>query len=1051
MSLLLAANSAGAQLAANPADETDLPLGVVRDAEVAKVFIVQLRSPSAAEHYATLSKSQRIYAQAPGDDTARPRFEKDSAVVQSYAARLEEEQELVLAKAGSNVQKVYSYKYGLNGFAARMSVAQAEKLAHLPNVVNVWEDEIRPLATRHSANFLGLFDSEAGLRTVNDLDGDGVIIAVIDSGIAPEHPALQESRKADRPRLCRSSWAESTFLGTWLCRRYNRLPDVVDFEEIEDWNGECEIGENFDTTHCNNKLIGARWFVDGADNSGAIEANEFRSPRDADGHGTHTATTAAGNRTSASIYGTLIGDIEGMAPRARVAVYKACWLRPSQTRASCNTSDLARAIDAAVADGVDVISYSIGNSMRDVIAADDIALMAAAKAGVISVVAAGNEGPNPGTIGSPAGAPWVITAAASSRSGESSVESLQISTPASLAGRIATKEALFSPPLAERGPIEGKLVLADDGDESLPNGDPGVTSDGCQPLVNAADIDGNIALLQRSGCDFTDKVRNAEDAGAIAALVYNLAGDPIVMFGESNIVDIPALMIGQADANLILAELDANNEVSVVLEKSLLLTTPDEGNVIARFSARGPGPSPDILKPDVTAPGVNIIAGFTPDPANAAAGENFAYLSGTSMSTPHVAGVAALLRQAHPNWSPAAIRSALITTARRDLTQQDDIGAPDPFDRGGGHIVPNDALQPGLVYDVSDEEYDSFACGIESPAVTEERCNELAAAGRSFLARDLNQPSVSVSELAFQETVTRSVTNLSEDSETFNVEIAAPPGISVVVSPPTITVAPGATASFDVTLTYESGPMEFWRFGSFTWVGTDREVYSNIAIRPTSISAPAEVSSFGGTGTETFAVEFGYDGAYNPIVHGLNLPFVQSGFVDNDPTKTFSPDPGRTGVTGHRFDVAADQLYLRISLFDEFTDGDDDLDLYIYYCGLDGLWCTRIGESGSPTSEEEFNEFRPREGVYNVYVHGFATDQINGGPGAIYQLVWWTIGDVDNKGNMTATGPAFVSAGMSGDVTIDWSSLISNTIYLGGVSHITPQGLSGLTIIRIRN
>ena len=254
--------------------------------------------------------------------------------------------------------------------------------------------------------------------------------------------------------------------------------------------------------------------------------------------------------------------------------------------------------------------------MRDITAPDDIALLSATKSGVISIVAAGNEGPDLATIGSPAGAAWVITAAASSRAGNSSVEALQISTPPSIAGKYATKEALFSPPLQDRDPIEAILVLADDADDTLPNGSPGVTSDGCQPLVNGDDVSGNIALLQRSGCLFTDMVKNAEDAGAIAALVYNIAGDPVVMNGESGLVDIPALMIGQADANLILAELDAGNDVMTVLEKSLLLTTTDTGDLMATFSARGPAPVADIMKPDVTAPGINIIAGFTSAPVN---------------------------------------------------------------------------------------------------------------------------------------------------------------------------------------------------------------------------------------------------------------------------------------------------------------------------------------------------------------------------------------------------------------------------------------------------
>jgi subtilisin family serine protease len=1048
--LLLTSVNVGAQQESALKSVENAPLASAEDPATTKVYIVQLRAPSVAEHHASLTKS---YAGATVNSGApRPRFDKNSANIQAYMAELDNEQQRVLDMAGKDARKIYSYKYGLNGFAARMRVTEAEKLADLDEVLNVWEDEVRPLATRHSAGFLGLFDSINGLRTAHALDGEGIIIGVIDSGIAPDHPALQDTRLADRPRACRSSWGETTVLGKWLCRRYDKLPNVLEFEAAENWNGECEVGERFDASNCNGKLIGARWYIDGAEDTGPVDKNEIRSPRDADGHGTHTATTAAGNSTSASIFGTLIGDVEGMAPRARIAVYKACWLRPSQTRASCNTSDLARAIDAAVADGVDIINYSIGNSLREISAPDDIALMAATKAGVVAIVAAGNEGPNLATIGSPAGAPWVITAAASSRSGDSSVEAFEVSAPASIAGRYASKEALFSPALSDRGPIEGALVLVDDGDDTLPSGSPGILSDGCQPLINGADVSGNIALMQRSGCLFTDMVKNAEDAGAIAVLVYNIAGDPIVMFGDSGLVDIPALMIGQADANLILAEMDAGNEVSVLLQKSFLLTSTDNGNIMASFSARGPGPVADILKPDVTAPGVNIIAGFTPEPANATPGENFAYLSGTSMSTPHVAGVAALLRQAHPDWSPAAIRSALITSARQNLQLPDSVAAANPFDYGGGHVVPNDALQPGLVYDVSNDEYDAFACGVASPAVMPALCADLAAAGHSFFARDLNQPAISISRLANQETVTRRVTNVSDEAESYNIEIAAPPGMNVSVVPPTITLGPGESTNFDVTLTYESGPMDLWRFGSITWVGDDHDVRSILAVKPASISAPSEIISSGGTGSETFSVEFGYNGSYSPGVHGLNLPLIVTGTVANDPNKTFTRRIG-DGVTLHSIRVPADQLYARFSLFDALTDGNDDLDMYIDYCGPnnDPAACLRVGESGSQTSEEQFNLYRPAAGVYRVYIHGFETDEVSGGPGAIYQMLAWSIGIIDDKGNMSASGPAFVSAGTTGDVTIDWSGLISNTIYLGGISHITPQGLSELTIVTIGN
>jgi subtilisin family serine protease len=998
----------------------DMPVSLAGadDPAATKVYIVALRSPSVAERQLT----------------PHIRFDKNQPETVAYAAQLGDEQERVIAQAGTGVKPIYSYRYGLNGFAARMTPAQAQKLRHLPEVREVWEDEVRPLATRHSPVFLGLFDGEKGLRSIEGLDGDGIVIGIIDSGITPEHPALDDTREADRPRACRSSWGETTLLGRWLCGRYRRAPGVLVFDEPENWNGTCETGERFTSDNCNNKLIGARWFIDGALETGPIDEGEIRSPRDADGHGTHTATTAAGNRTRAAIFGTTIGDIEGIAPKARVAAYKACWLRPGDTRASCNTSDLANAIDAAVADGVDVISYSVGSSLTRTTAPDDLALLAAARAGVVAAVAAGNEGPNTGTIGSPAGSPAVITVAASTRDGESNQEALEITAPLDLAGRYAVREAHFTPPLEDVDPIEAQLVLVDDDDVSLPSGGTGTANDACQPLVNSDEINGVIAFIQRGGCNFEDKVKNAADAGAVAALVYNIAGDPIVMYGESGLSDIPALMIGQADANLILAEFDAGNVVELILEKGFLLSTSDTGNQMARFSGRGPAPIPDVLKPDVTAPGVNILAGFSPDSAYATPGENFAYLSGTSMSTPHVAGVAALLKQAHPEWSPAAIKSALMTSARQDVAGSDGLTNAHAFDFGAGHIVPNDAMSPGLVYDITAAEYD-----------------EMEAAVLASDASAVNLPSVTMPRLANSHTLTRRVTNVGDEAGAWTVEIEAPPQTSMTVVPDSISLGPGESASFDVTVNYLSGLLDLWRFGSITWRSDEHAVYSPVAVKPTSIIAPEEITSFGGTGSESFEVEFGYSGAYAPQVHGLALPLIVDGFVDNDPTKTFTFRE-TDGVTRHVISVPAGQLYARFALFDLLTDGDpDDLDLYVYYCGLDGASCTRLGESGEPTSEERVDVFRPAEGLYAVHVHGFETDEVRGGPGANYQLLAWAFGEVDDRGNMSASGPAFVSAGTTGTVTVDWQGLVSNTIYLGGISHNTPQGLSGLTLVTIGN
>jgi len=1062
LTILLALTIAGAAIADNetrlrdgrPAPGMRLT-GTDRASAVSKVYIVQLRTQSASEFHVS-SVTSAAGKPAPGQTLSIPRFDKNSASVQSQLQRLAAEQAKVIAAAGPNIEPVYSYRYTINGFAARMTAEQADKIEHMQEVLRVWEDEVRPLTTNFSADFLGLFEPEVGLRGTPGLDGDGIVIGVIDSGIAPEHPAVQDFREADRPRLCESAWSEASLLGRWLCRRYDKMEDVLLFGPPENWNGVCEAGPEFAETDCNNKLIGARYFVAGAQATGPIDPGEIFSARDVDGHGTHTATTAAGNRVKASIFGTFLDRVEGIAPMARIAVYKACWLRPENTRASCNSSDLANAIDMAVADGVDIINYSVGSSLFTVTAPDDIALMAAAKAGVLAVVAAGNEGPDFDTITSPAGNPAVITTGASSRDGQHSLEALQVTVPPALDGKYAVREASFTPPLIDVDPVEGQLVLVDDDDSATSDGSTGTTFDACQALINGSEISGKIAFIQRGGCDFDVKVSNAETAGAIAVVVFNLSGDPIVMVGDSVGIDIPALMVGAADGNLFLDEMSNDQVIDVVLDKSFFLTEDDTGNNMGSFSSRGPGPVADILKPDVTAPGINILAGTTPDAANSVAGELFAFLTGTSMSTPHVAGVAALLKQAHPDWSPAAIKSSLMTTAYQDVTFADGTTAAIPFDFGSGHIDPNRANDPGLVYDVTADEYDAFSCGVAAPDISQAHCDALQASGFSFEPSDLNQPSISISDMTSTRIVSRRVTNVGDSNETYTATVDPPSGIDAQVTPSSLTLGPGESASYDVSFDYLSGPLAFYRFGSLTWTSSEHSVRSVLSVQPLAVSAPGDIISFGGSGSVTFPVEFGYTGVYSPGVHGLNLPFVDPDvFIPEDPDKTFSRT--RTfGVNEHIIVVPEGELFVRFSLFDALTDGNDDLDLYLYFCPL-GLDCqfldnyTKIGQSGGATAEEQIDVLLPGGGSYAVYVHAFETDNVAGGPGAVYTLLAWSFGVADDQGNMTATGPATVTAGTTEDVTVNWDGLAQGTIYLGGISHNTPDGLAALTVISIEN
>ena len=171
---------------------------------------------------------------------------------------------------------------------------------------------------------------------------------------------------------------------------------------------------------------------------------------------------------------------------------------------------------------------------------------------------------------------------------------------------------------------------------------------------------------------------------------------------------------------------------------------------------------------------------------------------------------------------------------------------------------------PGLVYDVTDDEFDAFACGTGSPAVEQQRCDDLAAAGFSFAAADLNQPSIAVGRLANERTVTRRVTNVSDESATYVASISPPAGIDVTVTPQSLSLPPGASAEYEVTFTLQSGPLDLWRFGSLSWTDNEHTVYSALAVRPITITAPSQVTDFGASGTLTFPVEFGYTGAYSP-------------------------------------------------------------------------------------------------------------------------------------------------------------------------------------------
>ncbi len=982
------------------------------------------------------------------------RYNAKASHVQQYATYLEQMHDQKLASIGAAGQKTYSYCHAVNGFAAMLTPAEAAKLRGDKTVLNVWEDFSVDVDTNNSPEFLGLLDKRDGLRSKLGLDGEDVIVGILDTGAIQEHPSF-----SDTVVCSDDDDSDSDSDGPCDDADNGDLVQVYGPPPAH-WQGICQEGEAWSADDCNNKLIGARWFVDGfLAGRGSVVEGEFLSPRDSSGHGSHTGSTAAGNSgVIASLNGTPLAEISGMAPRARVAVYKVCWLSPGATNFSCFFSDSAAATEAAVIDGVDVLNFSVGTaaSFTDT---QDLAFLNAATAGVFIARSAGNSGPGPATTN--AGEPWVTSVGASTLDGTAFALAATINSPASVAGDYAALEGAITRPLLDSGPITDDLVAAD-------------PIDACAPLNNS--IGGKIALIARGACTFVAKVENAVDAGASAVLMYTDGRPKTVMGGAATpkTLSIPGVMIDNAPGLALLAELNAGNAVNATLSAASFTTETLTGNIMAGFSSRGPySVESDWVKPDITAPGVRILAAYSPDQSDGSAGDLFAYLQGTSMSSPHIAGLGALIIEAHPDWSPAQVKSALMTTARQDVFKEDGATPADPFDFGAGHVDPNNAVDPGLTYDAGLLDYLVASCGTVTPLLSPSDCQFVEdVLGLSTDPADLNLPSIGIGELPGTKTVTRTVTAVKgfkssnrrdhdgdsdsnrKPAHVYDATIEAPPGFEVTVSPPSLRVRPGESASYEVTITNQTAPPGEWFFGAVNWSDKmGRNVRSPIAVNAVAIIAPEEISGEGGSGSADFDITFGYTGDYTAGVHGLNDASLFLATVEDDPGNSFQFfGPGTAlAFVGEVPDGTA---FARWSTFNEYTTGtNDDVDLYLFYCP--NFLCTQIDSSGNADSNEEVSVLLPANDPaipdpYVVFAHGFDTD---GGLPSDVILFAWNFGLVDDAGNLTVSAPSSATIGQTETVNVGWSGLNVGLGFkqLCAISHSDASGIQELTLISIAN
>jgi hypothetical protein len=476
------------------------------------------------------------------------------------------------------------------------------------------------------------------------------------------------------------------------------------------------------------------------------------------------------------------------------------------------------------------------------------------------------------------------------------------------------------------------------------------------------------------------------------------------------------------------------------------------GNTMAAFSSRGPllpstRSTGDLLKPDITAPGVQILAGGSPTAFVGSPGELFQAIGGTSMSSPHIAGIGALLKDLHPDWTPAEMQSAIMTSARQDVRKQDGVTQADPFDFGAGHVVPNGAANPGLVYPVGFDDYRAFLrsqglctlCFGTSPAPV-------------VPATGLNVPSVTFRALVGTATVKRTVKNVGP-AGTYQVDVAPPAGVTVTVSPTQLTLAPGATASYEVSFATSPGAtFDSYSFGSITWAdgAGGHRVRIPLVVRPVKIAAAAEITGTGTSGSTTTDVTLGYTGPFAVAAQGLIAATTDTRTVEDDPTNNFDTDApaSNRGIQTHDFTVAAGTTLARFRLFDEFTDGEDDLDIYLYRVGPGpGNELTLVDQSGGATAAEQIDVAAPEAGTYRLFVHGWETD----GRNAVYTLFSWLVPSTA-AGNMTAT-PSTNSATPGGEatITVSWTGLTAATKYLGRLSYRDGVGEIGSTIVAVNS
>ncbi|WP_438354557.1 S8 family serine peptidase [Microbacterium sp. CJ88] len=927
---------------------------------------------------------------APTKPDEGQKLDAQAPEVKQYQRFLAQRQDAVARETG--VQPQATYQTTLNGFSAKMSPEEAAKVAASKGVLGVYPDEIRHPDAVPSTQFLGLEGDSGVWNRLGGTDGagKGVVVGVVDTGIAPENRSFAGNPLGTAP-------------GT---EPYLAGNDVVFTKgDGTDFRSARVSGDQWSADAYSTKLVGAKYFSSGAAATGFDFQYDILSPRDGAGHGSHTASTAAGNSgVPASVGGVDFGTISGVAPAAKVAAYKACYEGPDpadNTDDICALSDLLDAIDAAVADGVDVINYSIGGgSASSVLAPDDVSFLNAAAAGVFVAVSAGNSGPGASTADH--ASPWYTTVAASTiPTYEGTVR---------LPNGFEAVGDTVTVPFGQS--ITGPVVYA--GDIAAP-GASSANAALCLPSsIDPAKAATKIVVCDRGTNARAEKSEVVKAAGGIGMILVNVTPNSL----DNDFHAVPTIHIDSTHRTDLLAYVRTTADATATLVSGNKTNTVTPTPVVAGFSSRGPmlAGGSDVLKPDISAPGVAILAA-TNNPAGQT--PTYGFLSGTSMSSPHIAGLAALYLGERPKASPAEIKSAMMTTAY-DTVNGDGSPNTDPFAQGAGHVDPTKYLDTGLLYLNGPSDWAAY---IQGQGLADLQVEPIDAS-------QLNLASIAIGTLSKPETITRTVTATRPGIYTVDASI---PGVDVVVSPTTLTFdEAGQAKPFEVTFTNRSAAVEQWATGFLTWTGEDgSRVRSPLAVQPVTADAPASVSGTGITGSTDVTIDAGITGELP-----LNLSGLAPVELLTDPTH---PVPGHSGDQSSgdadknvtwTLQVPEGATLAQFTL-DSSDDTGSDLDLFVYriVSPTDPRYYERWS-SATGSADEQVSLANPTPGYYMVVANVYATTR---------PMTWDLTSAVvtpGGVGSLTATpNPLPVTQGQPATYTLSWTGLQAATKYRGVVGY----------------